>query len=115
MKRMSSREFFGILRHADPSVPPIITEHLDDYDEHLIHLLMSDVLRLAVLQFAAGETEASARILKAVERGLAEGDHSVVNAVVVSFVENVGFGPGESPEFIASWPPLLLAELQAQQ
>lgn len=45
---------------------------------------------------------------------LDDGDERVKNAVAVSFVEHVGAWPGETPEFIASWPASLLNERERQ-
>ncbi len=41
-----------------------------------------------------------------------EGDADVENAVLVSFVEDAGAFPLETPEFLATWPPGLTAALE---
>jgi hypothetical protein len=93
----------------------LVDEHLTEWDgELLLHLLMSDVLRVVVESFAAGEFELTADVLRVVERGLLRGDEYVNNAISVSFVEHFGAGPGETSELLASWPPALREELHRQ-
>jgi hypothetical protein len=71
---------------------------------------MADLLRYAVAAFHAGDHEVVQRLLAFVDRALADGDDPVADTVAVSFVEDVGHGEGETPDFIATWPAGLLAE-----
>lgn len=103
-----------LVRQTEPDVGPLIDEHFDDFDELLIHLLMADLLRFTVQRFHQGDLASSDRVVGIVNRGWLEGDDALVNAVAVSFVEHVGTGPGETRDFIASWPPALLEERHRQ-
>ncbi len=71
-----------------------MAEHLADNDGLLLHLLMSDLLRLAVSTFSEGLTGIKHRLLAFVDRCLRDGDDDVVNAVAISFVEDLGTYPG---------------------
>jgi hypothetical protein len=84
-------------------------QDLADNEELLLHLLMSDLLRLTVSTFAEGQTGVTDRLLAFVDRCLREGDDYVVNAVGVSFVEDFGVYSGESDVLLARWPPALHA------
>lgn len=107
--------FVDQLLAAVPEIEPVVSEHLEDQDgELLLHLLMSDLLRFAVHASRAGEGDVLPRLLAVVDRSLREGDNSVENAVALSFVAHVGYGAGETAEFIASWPAGLLAERDRQ-
>jgi hypothetical protein len=108
--------FVDRLLAAVPEVDAEVREHLSDYDgELLIHLLMGDLRRTAVRLFHDGAFQVEQRLLRFVDLALRQGDDAVENAVCVSFVENAGFGPGETPEFIASWPDGLRSELDRQR
>jgi hypothetical protein len=98
-----------------PEARAVVDEHLLDQDgELLLHLLMSDLLRFVVQKFHGGERDVARRCLDFVDRALRDGDEGVANAVAVSFVEDVGSGPGETDAFVASWPTALLAEKARQ-
>ncbi|HEU4676354.1 MAG TPA: hypothetical protein VFS29_10220 [Motilibacteraceae bacterium] len=55
--------------------------------------------------------EAAQRLLRFIDLALRQGDADVANAVQVSFVELAGAFPEETPEFLASWPAALRAQL----
>jgi hypothetical protein len=103
--------FLDELAVAVPESADLVAEHLDDNDELLIHLLLSDLLRMTVSTFDAGREDVTDRLLAFVNRCLREGDDDVVDAVSVSFVEDFGAYPGESDALLARWPPDLRAEL----
>lgn len=105
--------FVGLLLASVPEVEPEVREHLVDNDELLLHLLMADLLRAAVGLFHAGELEVEQRLLRFIDLALRRGDAAVENAVRVSFVEHAGAIPEETPDFLASWPPGLRAQLDA--
>ncbi len=111
---MSGSDFVEHLVSSVPETAPVVADHFRDNDELLIHCLMADLLRFTVDAFGKGDLALSQRCLQAVERGLVDGDDAVVNAVAVSFVEDVGAYDGETPEFIASWPSKLLQEKARQ-
>ena len=72
---------------------------------------MSDLLRLAVDLFSAGNLDGTDRLLSYVDNCFRDGDDDVVNAVAVSFVAGFGVGSGESAALLARWPRALRAEL----
>ena len=90
---------------------PIVEEHLRDFEgEVLLHLLVADVLRLAIALFEANEIAALDRCLRVVATGLADGDEYVRNAVAVSFVEDTPWWDEKMYPFISAWPEALQAE-----
>lgn len=111
---MSREQFPELLIGRVPEVAPVVDEHFADNDELLLHILMADVLRFTVEAYGKGDLRLSQRCLAFVELALLTGDDAVVNAVALSFVEHVGAFPGETPSFIASWPPALLQEKARQ-
>jgi hypothetical protein len=96
---------------AVPESGEVVAEHLADNDGLLLHLLMSDLLRMTVSTYAAGEVSVTDRLLAFTDRCLREGDEYVTNAVAASFVEDFGGQPGESHALLERWPPALRAEL----
>lgn len=72
---------------------------------------MSDLVRMTVSSYAAGEVAVTDRLLAFIDTCLREGSQDVRNAVAVSFVENFGLHPGESDALLERWPPVLRAEL----
>ena len=104
-------DFLPALAVAVPESGDVVVEHLADNDDPLLHLLMSDLLRMTVSTYAGGEIAVTDRLLAFVDRCLRDGDEDVVNAVVVSFVEDFGVYPGESDALLERWPPALRAEL----
>ena len=103
--------FLNELAAAVPESGHVVTEHLADNDGLLLHLLMSDLLRMTVSSYASGEVAVTDRLLGFVDWCLREGDDEVVNAVAVSFVEDFGAHPGETDALLKRWPPTLRAEL----
>jgi hypothetical protein len=103
--------FLEQLAVAVPESGDVAAEHLADNDGLLLHPLMSDLLRMTVSTYSAGEVALTDRLLAFIERCLREGDDYVVNAVAVSFVEDFGADLGESDALLDRWPPALRAEL----
>lgn len=109
---MIEREgFLGELAAAVPESEDMVAEHLADNDGLLLHLLMSDLLRMTVDTYAAGQVAVTDRLLAFIDSCLREGDDYVINAVAVSFVEDFGAHPGESDALLERWPTALRAEL----
>jgi hypothetical protein len=104
-------QFVEQLLRSIPEVGNEVRENYDDNGELLLHLLMADLLRAAVRFFHAGDIRTEQRLLRFIDRALREGDPAVVNAVLVSFIEDAGAGPGETRPFIASWPAGLRLQL----
>lgn len=94
-----------------PESEDVVAEHLTDNDGLLLHLLMSDLLRMTVNTYAAGDVAVADRLLAFIDWCLRKGDDYVRNAVAVSFVENFGVYPGESDALLGRWPAALRAEL----
>jgi hypothetical protein len=113
-------EASDVLAHGDfverllewvPELKLEVRDHLEFYDELLLHLLMADLLRAAVRLFHAGELDVEQRLLRFIDLALRRGDAAVENAVQVSSVEHVGAFPEETPAFISSWPAGLRDDL----
>lgn len=104
-------DFLGALKVEVSQSGGLVADHLADNDELLLHLLMSDLLRLVVRTFSEGRTGVTHRLLAFVDRCLREGDDQVVNAVCVSFIEDFGAYPGQSAALLSHWPSALRAEL----
>lgn len=112
--KITTDEFVSLMLDRVPEARDVYREHIEDYDEVLLHLLVADLLRLCVKMFHSAQIEPLNRLLAVAETGLQDGDAYVNNAVAVSFVEHIGAGAGESEEFIALWPAALIAERDRQ-
>lgn len=109
---ITSGSFIRKLLLAVPEARNVADDHLDDSQgELLLHLLMSDLLRLGVAAFEDGGEGEAGRLLAFIDGCLSAGDEQVANAVAVSFVEGYGSGPNEPEEFLEMWPRGLRAEL----
>ena len=110
IRRETFLEELGV---AVPEAGDVVAEHLADNDglPLLLHLLMSDLLRMTVSTYIAGEVAETDRLLAFIDWCLREGDEYVVNAVAVSFVEDFGAHPGESDALLERWPAALRGEL----
>jgi hypothetical protein len=104
-------DFLQELAVAVPESGTVVAEHLADYDGLLLHLLMSDLLRMSVTTYEADDVAVTDRLLAFIDWCLRTGDEDVSNAVSVSFVEHFGAFPGESDALLERWPPALRAEL----
>lgn len=124
---LTSGRFIVRLLQRAPEIADVVAEHLDfvdgPFDEALhgetpnvllLHMLLGDVLAFAVDTWHSDRRDVTASVLGVVDDALRDGDEYVENAVCVSFVEHVGALPGETPDFIASWPAGLLAERERQ-
>jgi hypothetical protein len=113
---MDASEFLAALRSQVPEVETTIDEHLAEYEgELLLHLLLGDLLRVAIGWFAGGRNDELARLLLVLERGVNDGDGYVENAVAVSFVEDTGWWDDSMRGFVASWPKGLVNEAKRQR
>lgn len=104
-------DFVERLLERVPELELEVRDHLEYYDELLLHLLMADLLRADVRLFHAGQLDVEQRLLCFIDLALRQGDAAVENAVQASFVEDVGAFPEETPEFNRSWPAGLRADL----
>src|ERR1700710_530415 len=100
-------DFLSELAVAVPESAGLVDEHLADDDGLLLHLLMSDLLRMTVSTYAAGDVVVTDRLPEFIDWCLRVGDEYVANAVAVSFVEDFGVYPGESDALLKRWPRTL--------
>ncbi len=109
--RSPSSEFVRQLAETSPRVAALVRAHTDEHDEVLLHLLVGDIRRWAVAAFYNGEdVVAVAAVLRLFDNALTKGDEYAVNAVAISFVEDVcPWEPRMSP-FIDTWPGALRNE-----
>jgi hypothetical protein len=104
-------DFLQELAIAVPESDEVVAEHVAANDGLLLHLLLSDLMRMTVSRYAAGDVAVTDRLLEFVDWCLRTGDEYVANAVSVSFVEHFGAHEGESDALLQRWPPALRAEL----
>ena len=104
-------DFLGELVVAVPESADVVNEHLADNDGLLLHLLMSNLLRMTVRTFREGKVDVTDRLLAFVDWCLRTGDGYVANAVALSFVEDFGQLSGETDALLARWPTALREEL----
>lgn len=112
---ISSEDFLAELSRTVPESDELVADHLNDYEDLLLHLLVADLRRMAIAAFERGGTDSLQRLLIMLERALIEGDDSVRNAVAVSFVEDTGWWDPEMSAFMTAWPAGLTAEAERQR
>ena len=112
---MTAEDFLSVLVSEVPEAKPVVREHLEHYDELLLHVLTADLRRYATDIFTSGQSDVLGRLLGVIDRALLLGNESVSNAIAVSFVEDSGWWDPVMQPFIASWPPGLKAEARRQQ
>jgi hypothetical protein len=112
---MTEDDFVSAVRREVPEAGQVVSEHVADNGDVLIHLLTADLRRFAVHAFESGQADVLVRLLHVVERGLLDGSDLVQNAVAVSFVEDTGWWDSRTAAFIASWPAGLQAEAERQR
>ena len=121
---MTPSELFEQVVETVPAFDAVRTEHLDDNDELLAHLLMADLLRFVGLAFGQANTlgvtfappsrKDVSEILDILERGLTAGNPETENAIAVSFVEDIETEPF-FPELEPLLGPRVRTELQRQR
>jgi hypothetical protein len=113
---ISEPQFVASVVAAVPEAQQVVEKHLVDQEgELLLHLLMADLMRLAIASFEQGDADLLRRLLAVIDAGLRDGDEEVENAVAVSFVENTGWWDPQMQPFIATWPAGLRAEADEQR
>jgi hypothetical protein len=108
---MTPAQLFQHIAQVVPSFAPVLSEHLQDYDELLAHVLMSDLLRFVGARIdQRGQTAVEvATILGILEYEVLMGDADTVNAIAVSFLENLEAEPFFSKLYARLGPNLLAA------
>lgn len=114
-KMVTYSNFVDLLISRVPEFEPVAREHLEDNDELLPHLLVSDTLYFAERAFADEEFEVLGRLLTFLDEALTNGEEWIENAVALSFVENSEWWNPEKAGFLATWPDGLRAELEQQR
>jgi len=118
--RPSSRMLLLVVTRADlldelavalPESTGLVKAHLADNDGLRPHLLMADLLRMAMYTHSAGDVAVTDRSLSFVDRCLREGDDYIVNVVTIAFVEHFGGYHGDYDAFFSRWPRALRQEL----
>jgi hypothetical protein len=77
---------------AIPGADAVLTEHLNDNDEMLPHLLMADLRRFFVSAVEAGDEEVVTAFVVAVEQLASSPLEDVRDTVDVSFIEDLVLG-----------------------
>lgn len=112
---ISSHEFVVELVREVPEARLVVDDHVGDYGELLLHLLVADLRRMAMAMFEQGQPDSLDRLLVVLDRALTEGDDSVENAVAVSFVEGTGSWDPDMAAFMSAWPAGLTEEAERQR
>jgi len=88
---MAPAQLFQHIAQAVPSFAPVLSEHLQDNGELLPHVLMSDLLRFVGARIDQHGQIANevVTILDTLEHEIAGEDADTVNAIAVSFLENL--------------------------
>jgi hypothetical protein len=109
---MSPSELFDSIVAVAPPFQAVRREHLVDNDDQLLpHLLMSDLLRYLGSGITRGVDRAEiVAILNVLDEALASGNSETENAIAVSFVEHL-----EGEPFLAELDPLLGPHLKAER
>jgi len=87
---MLAEQFVVHVRSADPALDKLVSDHVRDYGEVLLHVLCGDLSRFSVAAWQRGDSASAERCLTCAEKGLLQGDDAVRNAIQASLVENVG-------------------------
>ncbi len=112
---MSVADFVSAVAATTPQARSVVDEHLtDNGGELLLHLLMSDLLRLAEDQYGRGDFQPLDELLGIVDAALRTGEERLENAVAVSFVEMAGAWEASAQPFIRTWPKGLRDEAARQ-
>ena len=117
MRLVLTKETFVVaLLDAVPECQPLVTEHWNDFDgDVLLHLLVAEVRRLTEDAWRRRDDALMRRCLDFLDLALRTGDEQVDNAVSISFVEDTGWWDSALSDYIASWPPALVAEVERQR
>ena len=108
---MAPAQLFQHIVQVVPSFAPALSEHLQDNGELLPHVLMSDLLRFVGARIDQhGQTAVEvAVILDTLEDEVLGGDADTVNAIAVSFLENLEAEPFFSKLYARLGPKLRAA------
>ena len=112
---ISSQDFLAELLSKVPEAKLLVDEHLGFYEELLLHILVADLLRMAIAMFEQGQSESLDRLLLVLDHALTEGDDFVKNAIAVSFVEDTPSWDPDKAAFMSMWPAELADEADRQR
>ena len=105
---MAPAQLFQHIAEVVPSFAPVLSEHLQDNSELLPHVLMSDLLRFvgARIDQHGQIADEVATILDILEDEVSGDDADTVNAIAVSFLENIEAEPFFSKLYARLGPKL---------
>ena len=86
---MTADRFLDRPTVAVPETEPALADHLEYYEDLLLHVFMAQVRRLCETAWAERDDDLLRRCLPVLNEGLLDGDDEVNNAVAVSFVEDI--------------------------
>ena len=112
---MTVDDFLSALAREVPETQGVVAEHMEEFDELILHLLVADLRRYGFDEFDSGRRDVLARLLNVIDRALLDGAEDVNNAMAVSFVEDTGWWIPETQPFIEVWPSGLRAEVERQR
>jgi len=70
---MDTADFVDVLLRTVPEAGDLHREHLEDFGELLLHLLVADVRRLTLRAFETGDRDLLRRCLEVMDASLREG------------------------------------------
>ena len=113
--QVSPAELLANLGRAARDLQAAIDEHLDEYDEVLLTVLVADVRRWVISEFYNMDDDATVTsVLTILDDALLHGDQDVSNAVAVAFVEDSCAWDPRMDAFLSRWPAGLQAEAERQ-
>lgn len=109
---LSVSQFVSDLTTAVPETAPTVQERLVDQEgELLMHLLAYNLGQLAVTWFQENRSSELTRLLEAMDIGIREGDEYLINAIAVSFVEDLPWWEADVQPLILTFPEGLRSEV----
>lgn len=107
---MTLEDLLAALRRDVPEVHDVLRAHLGQMpggDEFVLLGLLRD---RALVLFGGGRSEALDRLLRLVDRALAEGDEELADAVSSDFISGSAPWDPRRDTFVAAWPVHLRAQ-----
>lgn len=97
----SDAAFCDRLAELHPELAALLAEHIEDNDETLPHLFMSDVARWFEAKYRTGEREPALALAGWLDEEYPSASPSIENAICVSFLEMLPWPPDSDAEAIA--------------
>ena len=115
MTALSFSTFFDVVLQRLPSFHPVYSQHLEDYDGLLEHVLMADLARYVIAEFRSGQIETVSTALEILESAAVSFDERLRELVVASFLENLHQAQGDFARLRHLLGPVLQEQLDASQ